>query len=848
MRCQRQNQVPCPTGVFKTFRAFMPHWRTLLLAAGSLLLIASGVRAAAPLDIKIATPPPPESGYFNMGESRRPDGCTLTVDSRSLRLDGKPWMPVMGEFHFSRYPESEWREELLKIKAGGVNIVATYVFWIHHEEVEGQFDWSGRRNLRQFVEACRDVGLPVIVRCGPWCHGEVRNGGLPDWVVANTEVKPRSEDPRFLEKARLLYSQIGTQLKGLLWKDGGPVVGVQVDNEYRGPASYLLALKKIARDAGLDVPLYTRTGWPALTRPMPRGEILPLYGGYAEGFWDREITPMPGNYRLRAFFSSVRNDSAIANDLFGQRSTGDDPETASYPYLTCEIGGGMADAYHRRVLIRPGDIESVTLVQVGSGSTLPGYYMYHGGVNPEGRLTPLNESQATKYPNDLPEKTYDFQAPLGEYGQLRPHYHSLRRLHLFLADFGPRLATMPVTLPAIRPASQDDFTTLRWCVRSDGHDGFVFVNNHQRLQPMPPKTGVQFRIQLDGGDLLVPSRPVDVPADLCFFWPFNLDLGGVTLIHATAQPVCHVDDGNTRTVFFAQTPGVPAEFCFDASVSGIKVNSGARMKSDGRVRVCNVKPGTSTAIRLNSADGRRIQIVLVSDADSLALWKQKWQGRDRVFLTQAGFVTEDAGLELTAENSSDLCVSILPAPKSMAAGNVVLKGRTDGVFRRFAAPVLPTTTPRAKIEQVRKAGPARVIPMSPGNKPVACAPVEADFSQAAVWSIKFPALPESAGDFLLRFRYAGDVARIKLDDRILTDHFYNGRPFEIGLNRHAPGVFKGELRLEILPLGKGAPIYLAGEAWPDFNTSDSVAELHGVEIVNRHKLRLTLLKECAGKP
>lgn len=818
----------------------------MLLAAGAVLLIHPDIRAAEPLAIQIATPPPPESGFFNMGASRRPDGCTLTVDSRSLRLDDHPWMPVMGEFHFSRYPESEWREELLKIKAGGVNIVATYVFWIHHEEVEGQFDWTGRRNLRRFVETCRDVGLPVIVRCGPWCHGEVRNGGLPDWVVANTAVKPRSEDPRFLEKARLLYSQIGTQLKGLLWKDGGPVIGVQVDNEYRGPASYLLALKAIARDAGLDVPLYTRTGWPALTKPMPRGEILPLYGGYAEGFWDREITPMPGNYSLRAFFSSVRNDSAIANDLFGQRKSEDDPDTASYPYLTCEIGGGMADAYHRRVLIRPGDIESVTLVQVGSGSTLPGYYMYHGGVNPDGRLTPLNESQTTRYPNDLPEKTYDFQAPLGEYGQLRPHYHSLRRLHLFLADFGPALATMPVTLPERRPTGRDDITTVRWCARSDGRSGFVFVNNHQRLQPMPSKTGVQFRLQLPGGDLLMPSHPIEVPADGCFLWPFNLDLGGANLVHATAQPVCQMDDGSTRTIFFAQTPGVPAEFCFDASALAIKADSGTLIKADGRVRICDVKPGTDTAIRLRTRDGGRLQIVLLSDTDSRALWKQKWQGRDRVFQTRAGLVADDAGLTLTAEDSRDLAVSILPAPKSVAAGSIQLKGRRDGAFRQFVAPVLPTTTPRAKVELVRKAGPARVIPMSSGNKPVACAPVEADFAQAAVWSIKIPTPPESAatsGDILLRFRYVGDVARIKLNGRLLTDNFYNGRPFEIGLRHHAPEIFKGDLRLEVLPLGKGAPIYLASEAWPEFGTSDSVAALNDVEIVNRHELRLTPAKE-----
>jgi hypothetical protein len=82
--------------------------------------------------------------------SRHPE-AVIGVNSRYLTLNGKPWLPVMGEFHFSRYPESQWEEEILKMKAAGVNIVATYVIWIHHEEIEGQFDWKGQRDLRAFA-------------------------------------------------------------------------------------------------------------------------------------------------------------------------------------------------------------------------------------------------------------------------------------------------------------------------------------------------------------------------------------------------------------------------------------------------------------------------------------------------------------------------------------------------------------------------------------------------------------------------------------------------------------------------------------------------------------------------
>src|SRR5580698_966785 len=131
---------------------------------------------AAPLEVTIQAPPPAGTGYFEFGTDKDPKGDEISVNSRSLLLNGHPWFPVMGEFQYSRVPENEWRDELLKMKAGGVDVVSTYVFWIHHEEIEGQFDWTGSRNLRHFIQLCQETGLNVFVRCGPWDHGEVRNG------------------------------------------------------------------------------------------------------------------------------------------------------------------------------------------------------------------------------------------------------------------------------------------------------------------------------------------------------------------------------------------------------------------------------------------------------------------------------------------------------------------------------------------------------------------------------------------------------------------------------------------------------------------------------------------------
>lgn len=738
---------------------------TLWLLAAVINWAAAASLCAEILSATIQTPPPAQTGYFKLGSNRNPAGHEISLNSRSLLFDGQPWFPVMGEMHYARVPEAEWRGELLKMKAGGIDIVSTYVFWIHHEEIKGRWDWTGRRDLKKFLQICNEVGLKVVVRCGPWCHGEVRNGGLPDWVVAHRDWKLRSTDTNFLAAVKVLYGQIAEQMRGELWKDGGPVIGIQVDNEFSGSPNYLMALKEIAMGAGIDVPLYTKTGWPPLRTPVPLGELLPLFGAYADGFWDRSLRPMPGESWQKFTFKAVRTDSGIGNDTLTNSSPGDTAGTQKYPYLTCEIGGGMETSYHRRISLDPRDVEAVALCQLGSGSSLMGYYMYHGGQNPEGKLTTLQESQATGYANDLPVKNYDFNAPIGEYGQLRPQYFWLRRLHWFLHDFGRSLAPMPLTLPDAVPAGKNDLATLRWAVRSDGISGYVFVNNYQRLQPMPAKTNVQFKLNLPGGKLLFPQTPVTIPADEFFFWPVNLNLGGAKLLYATAQPVCKIDDGNAHTFYFAEIPGVQAEFVFDP-----------QNLASSRAEFHNVEPGRRPAIRLRTQSGQKVQIVLLSEADSLALRKDE-SGRHVVF-----------------------------------------------------DPPQKVSTMKVKTELLRPAGPARRILM--GHAGVAEAPADDAFTNAADWRIQLPAKLDLRRDPLLRIRYAGDVARVTLNGRLMDDDFYSGRDFEIGLKRYAPEILTGDLRLEILPLPRQAPIFFEPEAQPDFGTNESLAKLLSVELVN----------------
>lgn len=467
----------------------------------------------------------------------------VSWDAYSLMADGQRVVPAMGEVHYSRIPTDEWEAEIRKMKEGGITIIATYVFWNHIEEQEGVFRWDGQRNLRHFIEICQKEGLPVVLRLGPFCHGEVRNGGIPDWMFSKN-CKMRDENPVFLGYVECFYRQIFTQVQGLQWKDGGPVVAAQFDNEYRGRGEYLMALKQMATKIGFNLPFYTRTGWPELATPVPFGEMLPLYGDYADGFWERSIEETAGNYYKAFNFKAFRSSTAIATEQLGEQKERLNKGDEQYPYFTCELGGGMMTAYHRRPYLYPEDAYSMAVVKLGSGSNLLGYYMYHGGTNPEG-YTYLNETQrtmATNY-NDLPVKTYDFQAPLNEFGQKNPQYYLLRKLHLFMQDWGSILATMEAGFPCKQDISKGDDSFLRWSYRSRNGSGFIFVNNYERLQNLSTKRNVK----LEACGVRLPL--LNIPAGCICIFPVNID--GIK--YATAQLVAKREG----KIYLEQIKGIP---------------------------------------------------------------------------------------------------------------------------------------------------------------------------------------------------------------------------------------------------------------------------------------------------
>ena len=562
--------------------------------------------------------------HLNMG-GKNPKGEEINVTSRYFTRNGKPWIGVMGEFHFSRYSRENWHRELAKMKAGGITIVSTYLFWIYHEEIEGKMDFGGDNDIRAFIEECKDVGLDVVIRIGPWAHGECRNGGFPDWLLKK-DYKLRDNNEEYLAIVKKWYQSIYNEVKGLFYKDGGNIIAVQIENEFVDNAEHLAKLKEIAVECGFIAPIYTVTGWNSASgAKIPVDEVVPVFGGYCEAPWENHmnrLSPSP-----HYFFNRMRNDSAIGTDLIAKtQSDGWQLPYERYPFATCELGGGIEVTHHRRPIIKPMDIYAVSLVKLGDGNNLVGYYMYHGGTNKIGELSTFNETKATGYPNDYPILSYDFQAPLSEYGEVREQYGLLNMLHMFVNDFGEEFAPM-IAVDSANSVAVDDTNSLRYGMRTNGKSGFVFVNHYQRLTELADIENAVISAEN------VEFPPIDVKGEVSFFMPFNMKMGDSVLEYATAQPLCKCDD----TYFFAEIPNIKAEYKFSKGSANIVTvpfeNAKYMRKLNGTVYICG-------GCNLYEENG---QIHSVEDGEYIC---QKWNGSEFETL-KIGQSAKQSNVEIT---------------------------------------------------------------------------------------------------------------------------------------------------------------------------------------------------------
>ena len=784
---------------------------------------------------------------------------SIGFTAQYLTIDGQPWFPVMGEIHYSRVPADRWKAELLKMKAGGVDLVSCYSIWIHHEEVQGEPDFSGGRDLRAFLELAAGCGLHCLLRIGPWIHGEVRNGGFPDWMMElekRGSFRLRSNDPGYLLEVDRWYRMVYEQVQGLFLKDGGPVIGVQIENEFghcggltgKEGERHMETLFRTAQEIGYHVPIYTATGWGgAMT-----GGMLPVMGGYCEAPWDQRITEIEpsANY----VFTAERNDHGIGSDYgLGEGITFD---MNRFPYLTAELGGGLQVTGHRRPIASADDIAAMSMVKLGSGCNLLGYYMYHGGTNPEGRLTTLQESRETGYPNDLPVRSYDFNAPLREYGQITDTFRRIRMLAYFVHDYEDILCRTKYIPQPGNAADADDFTSLRTAVRCETVEhspepacapaGFFFVNNYQRRYRMADHPAVPLRAygQTAEGStqIMADFGTRDVRDGDYFFYPFNLRLNPRVLLRsANAVPLCILhcspegrDSEQNIYVFYAV--GIQREEVhYDLKGTDDLISRGSSANCAEAVKIITLTEEEALHASRIVIDGR--EHLLISEADavtetdgkiSLLLRAEQACGTGLRFRVYPDLDTCPAGFEKVSSGHAE------PASKkALNAGSEVFAEYQS--VKEFDVPV-----------QVRW-GEVMDGPCSREN----CVPEESvgqKTGRKAFYTIHAEVdaeQHESEGfgqcnhvcltSALVRIEYAGNKAElykaengreesasnplVKDGMKLIADNYYTGQDWEIDIldfvkadRQDVPSRLTFDGQIEIEPLTQDTPVYL--QKWP----------------------------------
>ncbi|RUS46676.1 beta-galactosidase [Cohnella sp. AR92] len=757
-----------------------------------------------------------------------PSGESLSFSNYYMERNGKPYFGICGEFHYARYDESLWEDEIVKMKMGGINIVSTYIFWNFHEEIRGVFRWDGRRNLRRFIELCAKHDLYVIIRIGPFDHGEVRNGGLPDWLFGRP-IRIRSNDEGYLAFVKPLYEQISLQVQGLLYKQGGPIIGTQIENEHNHSAAqwalttgisnewmtrgedgeeHMLRLKRMAIEAGIDTPFYTCTAWGGASTPAE--EMLPLWGGYSHWPWiyyehdrfgDMKEHPATPEY----IFRDKHNNSLPVSYNFEPTYVPED-----YPYACCEMGGGMTPFYRYRFDFPYISVPAMTGMKVAEGCNLIGYYMYHGGSNPSGQRDPFLNDMAT------PKISYDFNACIGEFGQVRESYHRTRLQHYFYRTFEEWMCRTKTILPGDTSTMDPyDVDTLRYAVRAADGSGLLFLNNYQD--------------HVETHDLFVPggvtvktaSEEIRFPAEGALqlgkdgyaMLPYNLDLGGIRLKYAMAQPITTLETDGELLCFFAAVPGMPTEYAFEtAALHRLEAGSAETARS-GEWTIVRPAEGSSEPIVLMAPGGTIVSIRTLTEAESLGFWKAEVWGKERVFLTSATLLVGDGEVKLESTDADEVELKVFPDFEELGSviGGELLERTDEGLFSAYRFRI-----PRREIAF----GLERV-----GEDKAAL-----EFAAGSFAGVK---------EALLRVDYAGDIGYAFIDGDLINDNFSNGKTWEIGLKRFEERLVREGMYLYVSPIRKGSMVNsnttMAG--WSS-NAAELIAELSNVSIVPVYELVL----------
>jgi len=341
---------------------------------------------------------------------------SFAVHDGQFLLNGKPFRIISGEMHYARIPRAYWRGRFRMAKAMGLNTVTTYVFWNAHEPRPGVYDFSGNLDVAEFIREAQQEGLYVILRPGPYACAEWEFGGFPAWLLKDHSTIVRSRDPKFMEPAARWIERLGKELAPLQIGNGGPIVLVQVENEYGSFGDdhvYMQDIRRMLVDAGFTKSvLYTADG----ADEVPAGSLpeLPVginFGGGDEGAAKEEFAKLK---KLRP----------------------------NGPFLNSEFWDGWFDHWGSKHGVTNATNQASNLDWMLRQGYSVSLYMFHGGTS-FGWMNGAN-SDGKNYEPDV--TSYDYDAPLDESGRPMPKYF------LFRDVIAKATGTTPPPVPSVAPA------------------------------------------------------------------------------------------------------------------------------------------------------------------------------------------------------------------------------------------------------------------------------------------------------------------------------------------------------------------------------------------------------------
>ncbi len=344
--------------------------------------------------------------------AQAPAPHSFRAEGGKFLLDGKPFQIISGEMHSPRIPRAYWRARLQMAKAMGLNTVTAYVFWNDHELRPGQFDFSGQHDVAEFIRDAQAEGLYVILRPGPYVCAEWEFGGYPAWLLKEHATIVRSSDPKFMEPAKRWLTRLGKELAPLQIGNGGPIIAVQVENEYGSfgkDHAYMEQIHHAILDAGFTKSLlYTADG----AAELPDGTLpeLPAVINFGPGEAKHEF-PVLQKFRPQG------------------------------PFMNGEYWAGWFDHWGEKHHTTNAKQQSEELAWIlGQGYSIS-IYMFHGGTS-FGWMNGANWDK-NKYEPDV--TSYDYDSPLDESGRIAAKFQPFREV------IAKATGITPPPVPAVAP-------------------------------------------------------------------------------------------------------------------------------------------------------------------------------------------------------------------------------------------------------------------------------------------------------------------------------------------------------------------------------------------------------------